>query len=127
VLEIIHAAIDVLDQSRYLARMVVSLLILILAILLVGRELFLKGVVSFAMVVTFLVHFAIVLGCIGTLVFLVEATVWASTTDLTPSFTQWFRKHSVFTLWLPTLAYMIVNVVHGLIVSRKMFPTTSSK
>jgi hypothetical protein len=123
----IFRAVDALGQSRYLARMVVSLLLLILVILLVGREVFLKGVVSVAVIGIFLVHFAVVLGCVATLVFLVELTVWAGTTDLTPSFTQWFWKHSVCTLWLPALAYMTVYVVHGLIVSRKMFPTTSSK
>src|ERR1700751_1959809 len=104
--------------------MVVFLLILILVVLLVGREVFLKGVVSVAMVAIFLVHFAIVLGCIGTLVYVAELVVWAGSSG-GQSFTQWFWKHSVFTLWLPALAYLIVYVVHGRIESRKLFPTSS--
>ena len=83
------------------------------------------------MTILILTLMAVVAGCksgsvIGTLVHVVELAVWAGSSGA-QSFTQWFWKYSVFTLWLPALAYLIVYVVHGRIESRKLFPTSSKE
>jgi hypothetical protein len=94
--------------------MVIFLLILILAVLLVGRRAFLRSFGSVA--VGLVVYTALIVGCISTLVLVVELAVWAGSTAGAQSFTQWFWKHSVFTLWLPgslVLVWLLASIIQA--------------
>jgi hypothetical protein len=91
--------------------MVVLLLVLILIVLLVGREAFWKGASTLVAASALFVYCVLYLALIGVLIFLVELAVWAGVSDLT-SFTTWFWKYSLLTLWLPGLVVLIGFIIY---------------
>jgi hypothetical protein len=91
--------------------MVIFLLVLILVVVLIGREAFWKGVSTAVVGSALFVYYALYLAVIVIVIFLVELTIWASVSDLT-SFTQWFWKYSPFTLGLPGLVTLIGFIIY---------------